>query len=82
MQTVEQRLQDVFAVVFPDLSPEQLRSASQDSVESWDSVAAITLMNLIEEAFGVEMDFGEVAELTTFSQIADYLKGKLTHTAA
>lgn len=82
MQTVEQRLESVFAVVFPDLSPEQLRAASQDSVETWDSVAAITLMNLIEEAFGVEMDFGDVAELTTFSQIADYLKGKLTHTAA
>jgi acyl carrier protein len=82
MQTVEQRLESVFAVVFPELSPEQLRSASQGSVETWDSVAAITLMNLIEEAFGVEMDFGDVAELTTFSQIAEYLKGKLTHTAA
>ena len=82
MQTVEQRLESVFAVVFPDLSPEQIQSASQDSVETWDSVAAITLMNLIEEAFGIEMDFGDVAELTTFSQIAEYLKGKLTHTAA
>ncbi len=81
MQTVEQRLESVFAVVFPDLSPEQLRTASQDSVETWDSVAAITLMNLIEEAFGIEMDFGDVAELTTFSQIAGYIKGKLTHTA-
>lgn len=80
MNTVEQRLESVFAVVFPDLSPEQIRSASQDSVETWDSVAAITLLNLIEEAFGIEMDFGDVAELTTFSQIADYLKGKLTHT--
>jgi acyl carrier protein len=81
MQTVEQRLESVFAVVFPDLSPSELRAASQDSVEAWDSVAAITLMNLIEEAFGVEMDFGDVAELTTFSQVAEYLKGKLTHTA-
>ena len=82
MQTVEQRLESVFQVVFPDLLPEQIRDASQDSVETWDSVAAITLMNLIEEAFGVEMDFGDVAELTTFTQIAEYLKGKLTHTAA
>lgn len=80
MQTVDQRLESVFSVVFPDLAPEQLRTASQDSVETWDSVAAITLMNLIEEAFGIEMDFGDVAELTTFSQIADYIKGKLTHT--
>jgi len=82
MDTVEQRLESVFATVFPDLTPEQIRTASQNSVESWDSVAAITLMNLIEEAFGIEMDFGDVAELTSFSQLADYLKGKLTHTAA
>lgn len=81
MQTVEQRLESVFEVVFPDLSPEKIRAASQETVETWDSVAAITLMNLIEEAFGVEMDFGDVADLTTFSQIAEYLKGKLTHTA-
>ncbi len=82
MDTVEQRLESVFATVFPDLSPEQIRTASQDSVETWDSVAAITLMNLIEEAFGIEMDFGDVAELTSFPQLAEYLKGKLTHTAA
>ena len=70
MDTVDQRLESVFATVFPDLSPDQIRTASQNSVDTWDSVAAITLMNLIEEAFGIEMDFGDVAELTSFPQLA------------
>ena len=82
MDNVEHRLEGVFATVFPDLPQDKLKTASQDGVEGWDSVAAITLMNLIEEAFGIEVDFGEVAELTSFSQIAEYLKGKLSHTAA
>ncbi len=82
MDNLEQRLENIFATVFPDLSPEKIRTASQDSVETWDSVAAITLVNLIEEEFGIEMDFDEVAELTSFAKIEGYLKGKLTHTSA
>lgn len=74
MDNVEQRLENVFATVFPDLPPDRIRSASQDSVGSWDSVAAITLINLIEEEFGIEMDFDQVADLTSFQAILDYLK--------
>jgi acyl carrier protein len=82
MDNVEQRLQTVFAAVFPDLPAEKIRTASQESVATWDSIAAITLINLIEEEFGIEMDFDDVADLTSFSRIAEYLKGKLSHTAA
>jgi acyl carrier protein len=81
MDNIEQRLENVFGTVFPDLPAQRIKSAAQDSVENWDSVAAITLMNLIEEEFGVEMDFDDVAELTSFSKIHDYLKGRLSHAA-
>jgi acyl carrier protein len=74
MDNVEQRLENVFATVFPDLPPDRIRSASQDSVTTWDSVAAITLINLIEEEFGIEMDFDQVADLTSFDAILEYLK--------
>lgn len=79
MDNIDQRLENIFATVFPDLPAQRIKSASQDSVESWDSVAAITLMNLIEEEFEIEMDFDDVAELTSFSKIHDYLKGRLSH---
>jgi acyl carrier protein len=82
MDNLEQRLENVFATVFPDLQPNKIRTASQDSVETWDSVAAITLLNLIEEEFGVQMEFEDIGDLTSFSSIAEYLKGKLSHTAA
>ena len=82
MDNLEQRLENVFATVFPDLPPNNIRTASQDSLETWDSVAAITLLNLIEEEFGVQMEFEDIGDLTSFSSIAEYLKGKLSHTAA
>jgi acyl carrier protein len=82
MDNAEQRLIKVFETVFPDLPKEKLRSASQESVESWDSVAAITLINLIEEEFEMEMDFDDVADLTSFSRILDYLNGRIAPTAA
>ena len=63
MDKLEQRLENVFATVFPDLPPNKIRAASQDSVETWDSVAAITLLNLIEEEFGVQMEFEDIGEL-------------------
>jgi acyl carrier protein len=77
MDNVEQRLETIFTTVFPDLPKQKIPTASQDSVENWDSVAAITLMNLIEEEFEIEMDFDDVAELTSFSKIHEYLKGRL-----
>ncbi len=81
MDSTEQRLEGIFETVFPDLSPERVKTASQDSVENWDSVAAITLMNLIEEEFGIEMDFEDLGELTSFERILNYLEGKAAHTA-
>jgi acyl carrier protein len=78
MDNVEQRLRNVFATVFPDLPANRINSASQDSVETWDSVAAITLMNLIEEEFAIEMDFDQVADLTSFESILAYVKGHLS----
>jgi acyl carrier protein len=82
MDKVEQRLEKLFTTVFPDLPSEKIRQVSQDSVETWDSVTAITLVNLVEEEFGIQMDFDDIGDLTSFSGIAEYLKGKLSHTVA
>ena len=82
MDNVERRLENLFKTVFPDLPLEKIRQASQESVEAWDSVAAITLVNLIEEEFAIQMDFEDIGDLTSFSSIAEYLKGKLSHTVA
>ncbi len=74
MDNIEQRLVKVFETVFPDLTAEQIHAASQTTVATWDSVAAITLMNLMEEEFTIEIDFDRAAELSSFSEILAYLK--------
>ena len=48
------RLIKCFELVFPDLPEDQVPSASQATLPEWDSVAAITMMNVIEDEFGFE----------------------------
>ena len=77
MDETRQRLSKCFEVVFPDLPAEQIAAASTATVASWDSVAAITLMNVVEEEFGMEMDLDELAELDSFEKLHAYLQKRL-----
>jgi hypothetical protein len=48
MDNVEARLLRCFSVIFPDLKENDLRNASMENVEDWDSVATVTLINVVE----------------------------------
>jgi len=74
MDNKEAKLIKVFQTVFPDMHPEKISAASQESVPGWDSVAAITLMNVIEEEFETQLDFDKAADLTSFQEILGYLR--------
>ena len=73
MQDVGARLAGCFRAVFPDLPEANILFASQDTVDEWDSVAAITLVNVIEEEFSTQIDFDRLPELDTFKKILEYL---------
>jgi acyl carrier protein len=73
MDPIALRLTTCFQTVFPDLPAEEIAAASQATVAAWDSVAAITLVNVVEEEFGIEMDLDQLADLDSFSRIRDYL---------
>jgi acyl carrier protein len=64
LSDIEVRLIRCFAAVFPGLSDDQIVSASVDTVEAWDSVAAATLVSVIEEEFGIEFNEEILVELT------------------
>ena len=74
MDDVKPKLIECFQIVFPDLNEKDIPSASQDTVTAWDSVAAITLVNVIEEQFGIEMDLDDVADLDSFDKVCAYLQ--------
>jgi len=73
MPDVETRLVGCFRAVFPDLSEADIRLASQESLEQWDSVAAITLVNVVEEEFSTQIDFDRLPDLDTFTRVLEYL---------
>ena len=73
MDDVTPKLIECFQIVFPDLSEQKIPNASQHTVPDWDSVAAITLVNVIEEQFAIEMDLDDIADLDSFEKVRKYL---------
>lgn len=74
MDDVKPKLIECFQIVFPDLKEKDISAASQETVAEWDSVAAITLVNVIEEKFEIEMDLDQIADLDTFDKVLTYLQ--------
>ena len=66
MNDIQPRLSRCFAAVFPNLPQSQITTATLDTVEGWDSVAAATLITAVEEEFDVEFDMDTVGNLTSF----------------
>ena len=73
MDHIALRLTNCFQTVFPHLPEGEIAAASQTNVAAWDSVAAITLVNVIEEEFGIQMDLDQLADLDSFTRVHDYL---------
>jgi acyl carrier protein len=74
MDEMEQRLSACFSAVLPELTAEEIPQASANSVKSWDSVATITLIAVVEEEFGISIDIEDPAQFDSFQQILAYLR--------
>ena len=74
MDTIATRLSSCFQTVFPKLPAGEIPAAHQRTVPAWDSTAAIMLANVIEDEFGIQMDFDRLGELDSFESICQYLK--------
>lgn len=76
MPNIQERLIDCFSTVFPNLSPEEIPRAGTASVATWDSLAAVTLVSVVEEEFGITVAPDEYDYMFSFESILEYLKGK------
>lgn len=74
MSDLESRLVTCFATAFPQLDRKEIPSVSMSSLASWDSLAGITLLALIEEEFGVNISPDDAVGLISFELILDYLR--------
>jgi acyl carrier protein len=66
MSNIQQRLVKCFQIVFPDLPESRIPEATQSSMEAWDSIAAITLANIVSEEFGIPVNFEKLGEMNSF----------------
>lgn len=57
-----------------ELNVEDVENASMESVESWDSIGQMSLIALIEDAFGIELEPDEIMEFTSYPSGVEILK--------
>lgn len=77
MDEIHNRLVKCFESVFPLLPVDEIRRSSQVTTAAWDSVATITLVNVIEDEFGFQVDFDLLPELNSYEHILSYVKTQL-----
>jgi len=71
-----ERLVDCFERVFPNLSRNEISAASHDRVAGWDSIAQVTLLSLVGETFGVDIDFEEFEGATSFGAVLELVNAR------
>ena len=76
MDNASDRLTRCFAAVFPKLSPETIHAATLETLSTWDSVAMVTLVALIEEEFEVSFDLNEIGRLNSYNAVLTELERK------
>ena len=51
--------------------------ASQKNCERWDSLHHLNMASELEEAFDIELEPEEIAEMTDFARVVDMIKSKI-----
>lgn len=74
MHDLERRLARCFSVIFPELNDQEVKRATMENVADWDSVATVTLINVVEEEFGTEIALEDVEDLLSFADFLGYLR--------
>lgn len=72
---LEERVLEIMREVFDmeDVSTD----ASQKNCERWDSLHHLSLASELEEAFDIELEPEEIAEMTDFSRVMAMLESKM-----
>ncbi len=76
MADTRSRLIQCFSAVFPGLDEAEIPGATNLNVEGWDSLANFSLLTVIEEEFGIQIDPEGVDSFGSFESILDYLQSR------
>lgn len=71
-----ERLTACFQQVFPGLNPAEIPTATHETVAGWDSIHQVTLLSLLGEEFGIDVDFEEFEGATSFPAILEFVRSR------
>lgn len=57
-----------------EIPMEEVETATMESVDKWDSIGQMSLVAIIEDAFGIEFEPDEVMQFTSFEAGKTILK--------
>jgi acyl carrier protein len=69
LNNTDDRLMRCFVSVFPNATRDDIRAVKFDELTGWDSLRGVTLLAVLDEEFGVQVDLGELLELETFDAV-------------
>jgi acyl carrier protein len=70
----DDRLVRCFASVFPMMSDEEIRASTVASLFDLDSLAGVTLVTLIDQEFGINVELSDLLELGSFEAISQFVR--------
>jgi acyl carrier protein len=74
------RLVRCFSSVFPTLTEEEIQAANVPLLIDLDSLAAVTLVAVLNDEFEVDMDLEHLLKLGTFQALREYLREQAVST--
>jgi acyl carrier protein len=57
-----------------EIPVEEVENATMEGIDKWDSIGQMSLIAIIEDAFGIEFEPDEVMRFTSFAAGVDILK--------
>lgn len=69
----DDRLMRCFELAFPSATRDEVRAAEFNAISGWDSLRGVTLLAILEEEFGVEIELPMLLDLKTFDVLKRYL---------
>jgi acyl carrier protein len=76
MNDTQSRLIQCFSAVFSGLEEEEIPRVTRDNMARWDSLANFSLIAVMEEEFGIQIEANDVDRLVSFASILDYLQSR------
>jgi acyl carrier protein len=70
----DERLKRCFTSTFPAASASEIGTERIDDMPGWDSLRGVTLLAVLDEEFGLELDLEELLALGTFDAVREYLE--------